>query len=587
MDSRRHDEEQSTIHSASPLHTSQNDGECPTDDSVPYRNEQTPLLNRNSNSGSSNGNDTTWFLTTASLSFCMMIQSYLLVGVFPYAGFLAMHLIDGVTEETAGKYAGLIASSFMMGRFLSSYAWGKAADRYGRIFCIQSSLALSAVFSVLFGLSPTFGCALAARFGLGLCNGLIGPIKTIVSEVTDNDPKSETKMLAIVMGTWGYGFLINPAVSGYLSDPLKQYPDFDFGLLWEPLLRRFPFVLPNLLACFWCFLGYMLVRYNVPETLPEAKRQDFVISQAIFSSPSTTTLASLNSKTDEEEQQSPSKSTNEQAQEEGEQPATIRSLWSRPSTRQHLLAYWVYSFLVITIDEVFPLYCISKDSGLGIQEHRIGNLLSTTGLCYVFIQYFLLTNLVESFGFYKSLRIGALLSIPVACLVPLSLWTNSDAMVGQLTWSTVIYLSVVYATIRVFSSVAFSTLTMTTNRTVPNHHRATMNGLSMMGGSIAKACGPAFGGLFFSWSVGTLTPPLGAWLVYGVVSMLGLGLFVQVSLLDEAAPPTEETKSQESGSFSNGKRGTKSQESGSFSNGKRGTKSQESGSFSNGKRGPR
>ena len=34
--------------------------------------------------------------------------------------------------------------------------------------------------------------------------------------------------------------------------------------------------------------------------------------------------------------------------------------------------------------------------------------------------------------------------------------------------------------------VTFSTLIMTTNKTVPPHHRATMNGLSMLGGSLAK-----------------------------------------------------------------------------------------------------
>ena len=117
--------------------------------------------------------------TTAALSFALLVQSYLLVSVFPYSGFLAMHLLDGLTEETAGSYAGLIASSFMLGRVLSSLEWGKAADKYGRVFVIEASLLLSAMFSLLFGLAPTFALALATRFLLGLCNGLIGPIKTI------------------------------------------------------------------------------------------------------------------------------------------------------------------------------------------------------------------------------------------------------------------------------------------------------------------------------------------------------------------------------------------------------------------------
>lgn len=146
--------------------------------------------------------------------------------------------------------------------------------------------------------------------------------------------------------------------------------------------------------------------------------------------------------------------------------ATIKSLMARPSTRRHLWLSWCYAFLIITVDEAFPLYCISKYSGLGVEEKMIGNLLSGAGSVYILIQYFLLTSLVDRYGFYKSMKIGAFFSVPVVCLIPLSLLTNRGAAEGTLTWSTVILISVVYAVARVCASVVFSTLTMTTNRTV-------------------------------------------------------------------------------------------------------------------------
>ena len=152
--------------------------------------------------------------------------------------------------------------------------------------------------------------------------------------------------------------------------------------------------------------------------------------------------------------------------------ATIKSLWARQSTRKHLLLYRFYPFLIITVDKTSPLYCISKYSGLGFEEKM------RAGSFFILIQYFLLTTHkpVDRYGFYKSMKIGAFFSAPVVCLIPLSLITNRGAAEGALTWSTLILVSIVYAIARVCSSVTFSTLTMTTNRTVPAHQRAAMNG---------------------------------------------------------------------------------------------------------------
>ena len=66
--------------------------------------------------------------STIALCLCTLTHSYLLISVFPYSGYMAIDLLSSVNEENAGSYAGWIASSFMLGRAISSYAWGKAAD---------------------------------------------------------------------------------------------------------------------------------------------------------------------------------------------------------------------------------------------------------------------------------------------------------------------------------------------------------------------------------------------------------------------------------------------------------------------------
>ena len=105
-----------------------------------------------------------FFLATIALSSVVLVYGYLVNSVLPYSGFMAMELVDHVNEETAGYYAGWITSSFMVGRAITSYPWGKAADIYGRTTILITSLTLSIIGSFLFGLSTTFWCALLFRF---------------------------------------------------------------------------------------------------------------------------------------------------------------------------------------------------------------------------------------------------------------------------------------------------------------------------------------------------------------------------------------------------------------------------------------
>jgi MFS family permease len=505
---------------------------------------------------------------TIALAFTMLTQSFLLTGVFPYAGFLAMHLIPSLDTESAGRYAGLVGSSFMFGRIFTSYAWGKAADRHGRTFVIKASLMLSAFFSVAFGLAPTLPLALAARFAMGLSNCLLGMVQTVVTELTKGDKSAETRDMGIVLGALHYGFLLNPALAGYLADPLMQYPSSRLVEVLDGILdlEAFPFLLPNLVGSVYCIVAYVLVWAFVEETLPADQIEPFFEPKwktkwglkhgtSVFDPP-----ISLHNVSEAEDQEDvnqygatsgvslcivPSKEVEVLHGEKlikgkEKSTATIKSLLARTSTRKHLIMYWTFSFLSISIDETFPLYCMSKDSGLGVTEKMIGNLLSGAGSVFLVLQFLLLTNLVERYGLYKAMRIGALFSVPLVCFIPLTLVTNRVAAAGTLTWSTLGLTSVIYALARAFAAVTFSTIAMTTNRTVPAHQRATMNGLSMLGGSVVKATGPVWAGVLFSESVGRIVKPYGAVFAWAVISCLGLGFVVMTMLLPEHVEEEEE-----------------------------------------------
>jgi hypothetical protein len=136
-------------------------------------------------------------MSLVALCICTFTQSWLMISVFPYSGFMAIYLIPHINEETAGPYAGLLASSFMIGRAVTSYGWGQLADIYGRRCVLFWSLGLSGLFSFVFGLSPTYGCALVLRFFCGFSNGMQGIVKTAVSELAHGDERWETHGMSI------------------------------------------------------------------------------------------------------------------------------------------------------------------------------------------------------------------------------------------------------------------------------------------------------------------------------------------------------------------------------------------------------
>ncbi len=101
----------------------------------------------------------------------------------------------------------------------------------------------------------------------------------------------------------------------------------------------------------------------------------------------------------------------------------------------------------------------------------------------------------------------------------------------QLKWQTFLFLAVVMGAARLMSSLHFGTISMLCNESVDPHHRATMNGLSMVGGSAMKMLGPSFSGVTFAYFVssGAVSPRAGTFLSFAVVA--GISMMVGVSTL--------------------------------------------------------
>ncbi|XP_054795379.1 protein ZINC INDUCED FACILITATOR 1-like isoform X1 [Prosopis cineraria] len=176
--------------------------------------------------------------------------------IFPFLYFMVRDFGVAKTEADIGSYAGYLGSSFMLGRGLTSVAWGIVADRYGRKYTIVIGTIVVVVFNTLFGLSTSFWMAVITRFLLGSLNGSLGTIKAFATEIFREEHQAQG--LATFSSAWGIALVLGPALGGYLAQPVEKYPHvFPEGSLFD----KFPFFLPCfvisafalavLVSCIW------------------------------------------------------------------------------------------------------------------------------------------------------------------------------------------------------------------------------------------------------------------------------------------------------------------------------------------------
>lgn len=186
------------------------------------------------------------------------------------------------------------------------------------------------------------------------------------------------------------GFLVAPGVAGYLADPIGvRHISGDSAAAnfhWiTGVLERYPYLLPNLLGAVLCWSTLLGVHFGLPETLSECRdTRDLRPSRWNEVPPRQSpdsTLMNYGSIDNGEH-------TTQQQQNSRTNARSLSTIWSNHSTRYHLLAYWFYSFIIIGIDEAFPLYCVSQNNGLhGLSEKEIGEILSLSGLIFSLLQY--------------------------------------------------------------------------------------------------------------------------------------------------------------------------------------------------------
>lgn len=438
-----------------------------------------------------------------------------------------------ITVEQAGPYAAFLTTSFMIGRTLTAHCWGRLADIYGRRIVSMASLTESGLACIWFGMASTYSGlfgAIIARGVIGAWNSIVGVTKTYATELayyefdngskthdvnSDQRQKEENRIVGMVMSMRAWGFLVAPAIAGFLADPLMVRENTGSSNSVLPntrllrLLYKYPYLLPNLLGAVLCWSAAVAVYFIVPETLERQKQDYTTIPSSVYPNGTYGSLEDVDLDRNNDDDTKCCWHISKTSNTTG-----ITSIWSRRNTGNHLIAYWLSSFVIISIDEAFPLYCIARNNGVGqLNESDIGTILSISGIIFAVGKFHIYTWIVDRFGLYASLSFGCWLGI-----VPISLIPCAYAMAHlSSVLGVTIYLALLIGMTKIFQSAFFSAITVATNRTVRKQMRSSMNGLGGVGAGGAKALGPLVTGY---WMAICLSMDDGDKMYGGVIALL-------------------------------------------------------------------
>jgi MFS family permease len=157
----------------------------------------------------------------------------------------------GVRENEVAKWVGVSSAVIASCQCIMGVPWGNFSDRFGRKPSILLSLIFTMIFSLMFGFSRSLTTLLVARAFLGLMNGNVGIIRTMVAEMVP-ERELQPRAFSIMPLVWTIGSIFGPAFGGALADPAVKHPAI-FGK--SEFFRKYPFALPNMLASLLFIVG--------------------------------------------------------------------------------------------------------------------------------------------------------------------------------------------------------------------------------------------------------------------------------------------------------------------------------------------
>ncbi|KAK3310450.1 major facilitator superfamily domain-containing protein [Chaetomium strumarium] len=469
----------------------------------------------------------------AILAVARFAEPLALTSVFPYLP--EMIASFGVEKDEVARWAGFTGAIFSVTQSLTAVFWGRASDKYGRKPVILSGLANTMVCFLLWGMSTSLPMAITVRAVMGGGNGNVGIIRTMVAEMVP-EKELQPRAFSLMPLVWSIGSVFGPAFGGFFARPAEQYPDV-FGHI--EYFKRYPFALPNLVACFVFFISFTTGLLFLKETLqtkrhqrdwglvlgekltrpfkrpkPHAKRRRLSFVDDGASAP---LLAESSMSTDPPDQ------TSLKAQ-----PVTSAEIFT-PQTIINLVSYTFLALHSVAYDQVLPVFLnyprVPPDEhntrlpfkftgGFGLSSDKIGTIYTVYGIACGVVQFLLFPRLCARFGVLNCYR-AAMLVFPVIYFI-----TPYTALIQDTTARYVIFLSILLVKGFVVIIGFPCTTILLTNSASSLRILGTLNGFATTFSGMGRAVGPALVGAVFTWGVrnGYAIAP---WWLLGLIGMLG------------------------------------------------------------------
>lgn len=117
-----------------------------------------------------------------------------------------------------------------------------------------------------YGFSSTFATAMFWRIFAGCVNGLVGIIRTMISEITV-ERKYQSRAFLILPMSFNVAGILGPIIGGWLADPVNSLPAW-FGpgaVFHSSIVEKYPFALPSLVNAFFLFAVFLAVLFGLEE----------------------------------------------------------------------------------------------------------------------------------------------------------------------------------------------------------------------------------------------------------------------------------------------------------------------------------
>ncbi len=291
-----------------------------------------------------------------------LVFGFVFVDLLGYSLILPLLPYYAETFGATLTLVGLLGTSNAVAQLIAAPIIGRLSDRYGRRPLLILSIAGTVLSFLVLGLARTLPMLFLSRILDGLLGGNIALARAYITDVTDE--KTRSRGLGIIGAAFGLGFIIGPAMGGFLS--------------------RFGYNVPALVAA-----GLSLVNLiAVVLWLPESLRREAPLSNT---PPRPRAAVSLRA---------------------------LREALTRPCMGPLLQVLLLYGLAFTLFQSNFALFTKER---LGLDAQATAFVLTYVGLLSVLVQGVAIGKLTDRFSERPLIRVGAAVlaaSLALWALVP-------------------------------------------------------------------------------------------------------------------------------------------------------------------------